>query len=71
MRRRLAVLVAAAMMLASMLAISSPASAQSGCQAFGTTVASEAQAFGGIGEEVSGFAPANNEVHFFHGVLCS
>jgi hypothetical protein len=70
LRRKLAVLVAAAMMLASMLAISGPASAQNGCQDLGAALAAEGQA-GILRENVRNIAPANDEIHFFQGVLCA
>ena len=62
LRRRLALLVAGAMMLASMLAISSPASAQGGCQAFGHSVADDAKEAQPLGQSfVSDAAPLNDE----------
>jgi hypothetical protein len=69
LRRRLAVLVAAAMMLASMLAISGPASAQPGCKAFGTGVAENVQT-GTLREEIPTLAPVNDDVRFFQELLC-
>ena len=47
--RKLAVLVAAAMMLAAMVAISGPASAQGGCKEFGHNVVSEGTGFSSCG----------------------
>jgi hypothetical protein len=63
LRRKLTVLMAAAMMLASMLAISSPASAQGGCQAFGQFTASTFQQDRPAGQIVRDLAPFNDEVH--------
>ena len=56
--------------VAAMLALVGPASAQAGCQAFGRGLASEAQRIGGLGEDVRGVAPVNDEVVFFKGVFC-
>ncbi len=70
LRRKLTVVVAAAMMLASMLAISGPASAQAGCKAFGNGVAFEVQT-GTLREEIPTLAPVNDEVAFFKGLYCS
>jgi hypothetical protein len=67
--KRVAVLVAAVMMLASMLAISAPAYAQPGCQAFGTGVAENVQT-GTLREEIPLLAPVNDDVHFFQGLFC-
>jgi hypothetical protein len=71
LRRRLALLVAGAMMLASMLAISSPASAQGGCQAFGHSVADDAKEFRPLGTNfVSGAAPLADLAHDEHALFC-
>ena len=67
--RKLTVLVAAAIMLGSMLAISGPASAQPGCKAFGNGVALEVQT-GTLRQEIPMLAPVNDEVHFFQGLYC-
>ena len=56
--------------VAAMLALAGPASAQAGCQAFGKGLASEAQRIGGLGQDVRGVAPVNDEVAFFKGVFC-
>jgi hypothetical protein len=69
LRRKLTVLVAAAMMLASILAISGPASAQPGCAAFGTGVAENVQT-GTLREEIPTLAPVNDDVHIFQGLFC-
>jgi hypothetical protein len=70
LRRRLAVLVAAAMMLASMLAISGPASAQGGCQAFGQFVSSTFRQDRPGGQTVRTLAPLNDEVHDVQAASC-
>ncbi len=69
LRRKLTVVVAAAMMLASMLAISGPAFAQGGCKAFGNGVAFEVQN-GTLRQDIPTLAPVNDDVHFFQGLLC-
>ena len=69
LRKRLTVLVVAAMMLASMLAISGPASAQPGCKEFGTGVAENVQT-GTLREEIPTLAPVNDDVRFFQKLLC-
>ena len=56
--------------VAATLALAGPASAQAGCQAFGKGLASEAQRIGGLGQDVRGVAPVNDEVAFFKGVFC-
>ena len=63
-------LVAAAMMLASMLAISSPAFAQGGCKAFGQNVVSEVQAPPPAGQFLRTLAPLNDEAHGEQAALC-
>jgi hypothetical protein len=71
LRKKLTVLlVAAAMMLASMLALAGTASAQGGCKAFGTGVAFEVQN-GTLRQEIPTLAPVNDDVHSFQGLLCS
>jgi hypothetical protein len=70
MRRTITLLTVAAMM-AAMLVVAGPASAQAGCQAFGTGLAAEAQAIGGLGQEVRERVPVNDEVVFFKGFFCS
>jgi hypothetical protein len=69
LRRRLTVLLAAVIMLASMLAISGPASAQPGCKEFGNGVAENVQN-GTLREEIPLLAPVNNDVHSFQGLFC-
>ena len=61
LRRKLAVLVAAAMLLAAMLAISGPASAQGGCKEFGQNVVSEVQGSPPAGQFIRALAPLNDE----------
>jgi hypothetical protein len=61
LRRKPAVLVTAAMMLASMLAISSPASAQGGCKEFGHHVVSDVQASPPAGQFIRTLAPLNDD----------
>jgi hypothetical protein len=70
MMRRFMVLVTVAAMLATMLVVGGPASAQGGCKAFGTGVAFEVQN-GTLREEIPTLAPVNDDVHFFQGLLCS
>ena len=71
LRRKLAVLVAAAMMLASMLAISGPAFAQGGCQTFGHSVADDAKEFRPLGANfVSGAAPLADLVNTEQAQFC-
>jgi hypothetical protein len=71
LRRKLAILLTAAMMLASMLAISSPAFAQGGCQVFGHSVADDAKEFTPLGKNfVSGAAPLADLVHTEHAEFC-
>ena len=60
LRRKLALLVAAAM-LASMLAISGPASPQGGCKEFGQNVVSEVQASPPAGQFIRTLAPLKDE----------
>lgn len=67
LRRKLAVLVAAAMMLA----ISGPASAQGGCQAFGHSVADDAKEFTPLGKNfVSSAAPLADLAHAEQAHFC-
>jgi hypothetical protein len=74
MRRILLVLSVAAMM-AAMLVVASPASAQAGCQAFGQGLAAEAQEEpGNLAEDVRPAAQdggLNEEVVFFKAFFCS
>jgi hypothetical protein len=63
-------LLTVAVILVAMLMVAGPASAQGGCKAFGKTLAVEGQA-GQLRENVRNIAPANDEVHFFQGALCS
>ncbi len=67
--RRFIVLVTVAAMLAAMLVVAGPASAQGGCKAFGNGVAFEVQN-GTLRQEIPTLAPVNDEVHFFQGALC-
>jgi hypothetical protein len=72
LRKRMSVLVAAAMMLAAMLMVASPASAQGGCQEFGTGVADNVQN-GTLREEIpelAQIAQVDEAVHSFQGALC-
>jgi MFS family permease len=71
-RKRMSVLVAAAMLLAAILIVASPASAQGGCQDFGTGVAENVQT-GTLRQEIPVLARAgqlDEAVHSFHGALC-
>jgi hypothetical protein len=69
--RRFIVLVTVAAMLAAMLMVAGPASAQGGCQEFGQAAAFVAQETGGLGEEASAAAPVNDDVHFLQEMFCS
>ena len=69
LKKRVAVLVAAVMMLASMLAISGPASAQPGCKAFGNGVAENVQT-GTLREEIPTLVPVDDDVHLFQELYC-
>ena len=68
--KRIVLLVTVAAILAAILMVAGPASAQGGCKAFGAALAAEGKA-GMLRENVRNIAPANNEVHFFQGELCS
>ncbi len=75
--RRILLVLSVAAMLAAMLVVAGPASAQGasaqgGCKEFGAATASLAQA-GNLGEVVRGLAEdgANEEVFFFFGQFCS
>jgi hypothetical protein len=69
--RRFMVLVTVSVLLAAMLAFAGPASAQGGCQAFGHSVAEDAQEFQPLGTSfVSGAAPLNDEVLTEHEQFC-
>ena len=63
-------LVMLMLLMTAMLALAGPASAQAGCQAFGTAAASEAQALGGLGEVASAAAPVNDDVAFLKTLFC-
>lgn len=58
--RRFMVLVTMVLVMAAMLVLAGPASAQAGCQDFGLFIAAMAP----HGEAASGAAPLNNEVVF-------
>jgi hypothetical protein len=66
------VLVAVSVLLAAMLvAFAGPASAQGGCQAFGHSVADDAQEFQPLGQNfVSVAAPLNDEALTEHEQFC-
>jgi hypothetical protein len=71
--RRFMVLVTVSVLLAAMLvAFAGPAAwAQGGCQAFGHSVAEDAQEFQPLGQNfVSGAAPLNDEALTEHEQLC-
>jgi hypothetical protein len=68
--RRIITMLTVAALLAAMLVVAGPASAQGGCQTFGAALAAEGKA-GILRDEVRNIAPANDEVHFFHGALCA
>jgi hypothetical protein len=68
---RFMVLVTVSVLLAAMLAFAGPASAQGGCQAFGHSVADDAQEFQPLGQNfVSGAAPLNDEALTEHEQFC-
>jgi hypothetical protein len=62
--------VAAIVALVSVPGTASAQESPGGCQAFGQAVANEAQTFGGLGGIVSQEAPVNEDVAFFHELLC-
>jgi hypothetical protein len=65
------VLVTVSVLLAAMLALAGPASAQGGCQAFGHSVADDAKEFQPLGTSfVSGAAPLNDEALTEHEQFC-
>jgi hypothetical protein len=71
--KRVAVLVATAMIVASMLAFGSPAFAQeehTSCQGFGNGVAALTQSEHPFGQEVVSPGPANEDIHGFHVTFC-
>ena len=68
--RRIITMLTVAALLAAMLAVAGPASAQGGCKEFGTGAAAEAQAAGGLGELASENAPVNEIVHSLQEQLC-
>jgi hypothetical protein len=70
--KRIITLVTVAAMLAAMLVVAGPASAQGGCKEFGAATASLAQT-GILGEVVPGLAEdgANEEVFGFFAQFCS
>ena len=73
LRKRVAVLVAAAMMVLSMLAASAPTFAQGGhtsCKAFGQGTAGFAKSEHPFGQQVRGLAPANRGVHAEQAAVC-
>ena len=66
----LLVTVSVAMTLMLVL-VAGPASAQSGCKAFGQSVATDAKASGPLGQQfVRGHAPLNDEVATEQGSFC-
>ena len=68
--RRIITMLTVAALLAAMLVVAGPASAQGGCKAFGQAAAAEAQATGGLGEEASAAAPVNEDVHSLQEMFC-
>ena len=68
--KRIMLLVTVALVMASMLAVSGPASAQGGCKEFGTGVAYNVQN-GTLREEIPTLSPVNDDVRYFQGLLCS
>ena len=70
MRRMILMLTVSALLVA-MLAFAGPASAQGGCQAFGHSVAEDAEEFQPLGQNfVSGAAPLNDEALTEHEQFC-
>jgi hypothetical protein len=71
MMRRIVLMVTVAAMLAAMLVFVGAASAQGGCQAFGHSVADDAQEFQPLGQNfVSAAAPLNDEALAEHEAFC-
>ena len=73
LRKRVAVLVAAAVMMLSMLVASAPAFAQGGhtsCKAFGQETAGLTEVLHPFGQVVSGLAPASGTIHGEQATLC-
>jgi hypothetical protein len=72
MKRIITLVTVAAILLAAMLVVAGPASAQGGCREFGAATASLAQT-GILGEVVPGLAEdgANEEVFGFFAQFCS
>jgi hypothetical protein len=69
--RRIILMLTVSVLLAAMLALAGPASAQGGCQAFGHSVAEDAQEFQPLGQSfVSGAAPLNDEALTEHELFC-
>jgi hypothetical protein len=71
--RRFIMLVTVAAMLAAMLVLASPASAQSenaGCKDFGNDIAGFSQQFNPFGQLLSGLAPLNDEVSMDKERIC-
>ncbi len=68
--RRIFTMLTVAALLAAMLVVAGPASAQGACQEFGLAAAAEAQAAGGLGEQVSAAAPVNEFVHSLQEEFC-
>ncbi len=73
LRKKLTVVVAAAMLALTMLAIGAPAFAQGGhasCAPFGQNTAGLAQSFRPFGQAVSGLAPVSGTIHGEQTTLC-
>ena len=68
--RPVMVLVTLVLLMTAMLVLAGPASAQAGCQGFGTAGAAEAQALGGLGRVVRTAVPVNDDVAFLKTLLC-
>jgi hypothetical protein len=68
--RPLKLLVTLVLLMMAMVTLAGPASAQAGCQAFGTAAASEAQALGGLGEVVRAVVPVNDDVAALKTIFC-
>jgi hypothetical protein len=69
--KRIVVLIAVSLVMATMLVFTGAASAQGGCKDFGQSVAGDAKAPGPLGQQfVSGNAPLNDEVQTEQGSFC-
>ena len=68
--RRFIMLVTVALVMAAMLVLASPASAQGGCKELGNAVAGFTQEFHPFGQLLNGLAPLNDEVSMDKERIC-